>query len=291
LPRYQADEREIAVRLWIREEDRETLNQLKNLTFETEAEEEVALSTFAEFKVSKGRGTIYRKDGKTQLRIRAFSTRKDRRVLYANVDRAMDGFSLPRGYSWDKGERFARLKASDQALYLAIGLSVVFVFLLMGILFESFILPFSVLLSIPFALLGVYWTLYLTETTLNGMAQVGAILLVGVVVNNAIVLVDRINRLRLDGWDRDGAVVEAGFNRFRPILMTTFTTVFGLLPMAVGGSTLLGVSYVPLGRTMMGGLIFSTFLTLYIVPIFYTFLDDLGDAVRRMIGAAWDSGR
>ena len=110
----------------------------------------------------------------------------------------------------------------------AITMAITCVFLLMGVLFESFVLPFAVLLSIPFAFLGVYWSLFLTDTVMGKMSQMGIILLIGVVVNNAIVLVDMINRLRVSGMSRAEAIEEAGYNRFRPILMTTFTTICGL---------------------------------------------------------------
>ena len=119
------------------------------------------------------------------------------------------------------------------------------------------------------------------------MAGVGTLVLIGVVVNNAIVLVDMINRLVADGYSRREAILEAGRNRFRPILMTTFTTVFGLLPMAVGTSQMMGMAYAPLGRTMMGGLIMSTILTLLVVPLFYTFLDDLRLALNRLVAHAF----
>jgi len=152
----------------------------------------------------------------------------------------------------------------------------------MGVLFESFILPFSVLLSIPFALWGVYWTQYITDTPMNIMAMIGIVVLIGVVVNNAIVLVDMVNRLRAEGLSREEAIVEAGVNRFRPIMMTTFTTVFGLLPMALGNSNMFGMPYYPMGRAMMGGLISSTLLTLLVVPLFYTFFDDLRMALMRV---------
>ena len=194
----------------------------------------------------------------------------------------MDGIELPRGYSWHKGERFKQLQETETSGQIGMVMAVTSVFLLMGVLFESFVLPFSVLFSIPFSFLGVYWTLYLTDTPMDTMAFIGVIVLIGVVVNNAIVLVDMINRLRADGRARFDAILEAGRNRFRPILMTTFTTVFGLLPMAVGGSNVMGVPYAPLGRTMMGGLLASTFLTLLVVPLFYTLLDDLRLALRRL---------
>ena len=155
---------------------------------------------------------------------------------------------------------------------------------------KSFILPFCLLFSIPFAFLGVYWLLYLTGTPMNMMAMVGMIILIGVVVNNAIVLVDMINRLRRDGLPRLEAISEAGRNRFRPILMTTFTTIFGLLPMAVGNSNLMGTPYAPLGRTMMGGLLSSTALTLLVVPLLYTFLDDARIYVKRLARGAFGPG-
>lgn len=282
LPRYQSGEREISVRLQIKEEDRETLTQLKNLSFPTTTGEEVSLASIANFQVAKGSGTIYREDGKSQLRIRAFTTRQDRRTLYADIDEVLSGLELPRGYSWNKGESFRRYQESDDAMNLAVLMSVVFVFLLMGVLFESVMLPFAVIFSIPFAFLGVYWTLYLTETPMDSMANVGAIVLIGVVVNNAIVLIDRVNQLRKNGSARRDALLEAGQNRFRPILMTTFSTVFGLLPMALGNSAMMGMSYAPMGRTMIGGLLFSMTLTLFVVPLFYTFLDDLRLFFKRL---------
>lgn len=287
LPRYQSGDREVRVQLQIREQDRETLTQLRNLSFPTATGEDVALSMFAQFRVSKGSGTIFRQNGKTQLHIRALTARQDRRALYGEIDHAMDGLELPRGYSWDKGEGFLRYQASDDAMRFAVMMAVVFVFLLMGVLFESVLLPFSVLLAIPFAFLGVYWTLYLTNTNMDGMANVGAIVLIGVVVNNAIVLVDRVNRLRTQGQARFDALIEAGQNRFRPILMTTFSTVFGLVPMALGNSSLMGISYAPLGRTMMGGLLFSMVLTLFVVPLFYALLDDLHLFFKRLTRAAF----
>jgi HAE1 family hydrophobic/amphiphilic exporter-1 len=280
LPRYQSEDREVSVRVYLEKADRQTLSQLSNFTFRTKTGEEIPLSAFASLKVTRGSGTIRREDGKTRLRVSAFTTKDDLKGLYEEIDRAMAGFHMPRGYSWDKGERYARFRESSNALYFAVIMAITCVFLLMGVLFESFVLPFSVLLSIPFAFLGVYWTLYLTNTPLDMMAQIGLIVLIGVVVNNAIVLVDMVNRHRAEGKDRTEAILEAGYNRFRPILMTTFTTIFGLLPLAIGNTNLIGIPYAPLGRTMMGGLFASTFLTLFVVPLFYTYLDDLRTALR-----------
>ena len=287
LPRYQSGDREIEVRLQTREEDRETLTQLKQFTFRSSSGEDIPLSAFTEFKVTKGSGTIRRENGKMKLSVRAYTTKEDLKGLYDEIDRAMSGFTMPRGYTWNKGETYSKFREKEDTMNVAIAMAVTCVFLLMGVLFESFVLPFSVLLSIPFAFLGVYWVNYLTDTVMGDMAQMGIILLIGVVVNNAIVLVDMVNRMRDEGMDRHEAIMEAGYNRFRPILMTTFTTVFGLLPMALGTSAIMRTPYAPLGITMVGGLLASTLLTLFVVPLFYTFLDDLGIFVRNVTRAAF----
>ena len=156
------------------------------------------------------------------------------------------------------------------------------------VLFESFVLPLSVIVSIPFSFLGVYWFLYLTDTPFEIMSMIGSVILIGVVVNNAIVLIDLANRLRAEGKSRYDALVEAGTHRFRPILMTTFTTAFGLIPMAAGNSKMMaGIGYAPLGRTMMGGLLASMVLTLVLVPLFYTFFDDFRNAIQRIMASAF----
>ncbi|MCE2441347.1 MAG: efflux RND transporter permease subunit [Candidatus Latescibacteria bacterium] len=272
---YYKEDREISVRLFMDEDDRQTLAQLKSFPFQSKTGTQVPLSAFATFNIKEGTGTIRREDGKMRMRVRAFTTQEDLKGLWEQIDRAMEGFAMPRGYSWNKGETYSRFQESDDTMAFAITMAITCVFLLMGVLFESFILPFAVLLSIPFAFLGVYWGLFLTGTVMGKMSQMGIILLIGVVVNNAIVLVDMINRLRVSGMTRSEAIEEAGYNRFRPILMTTFTTIFGLFPMAAGSATMLGTPYAPLGITMIGGLLSSTILTLFVVPLFYTYLDDL----------------
>jgi HAE1 family hydrophobic/amphiphilic exporter-1 len=275
LPEYHQGEKEIDVRVQLQKEDRQTLEQLKNMTFTTDLGKEIPLSAMTDFEMTRGFGEIHRSNGKTMLEVKANTTEDNISTLYEKIDEAMEGFHMPRGYSWDKGERYIDIQESNEAQNFALILAITFVFLLMGVLFESFILPLSIIVSIPFAFIGVYWLLYLTGTTFDIMAGIGLIILMGVVVNNAIVLIDLVNRLRGEGYSRYDAIIEAGQHRFRPILMTALTTIFGLIPMAVGKSSLIGIPYAPLGRTMIGGLITSTFLTLFVVPLFYTYFDDL----------------
>ena len=287
LTKYRTDDgREVGVFLRLEEADRRSMLQLRNLTFQSEKGIEVPLESLATIEVTRALGGIRREDRQTLLTVTATATKEDSKELFVQIDAAMLGFEMPRGYRWDKGARYERIEEQDQSQTFALILSVIFVFLLMGVLFESFVLPLSVIIAIPFAFLGVYWTLYLTDTPFDMLCAIGTVILVGVVVNNAIVLIDLTNRLRADGAERFEALMEAGRHRFRPILMTTFTTIFGLVPMALGNAKMIGMPYAPLGRTMMGGLLASTVLTLVIVPLFYTLFDDMRVLLRRISTAA-----
>jgi hydrophobic/amphiphilic exporter-1 (mainly G- bacteria), HAE1 family len=281
-----ADGRELRVYAQLGDVDRAGLDDLRTLTFRTDGGVEVPLESIAKLHVAKTLGQIQREARQTIMRVSARAPRTDSRALFAAVDKAMEGFDMPRGYRWDKGN-FYNPNESDSQMQFALWLAVIFVFLLMGILFESFVLPLAVVIAVPFSFLGVYWMLYFTGTPFDNMAKIGIVILVGVVVNNAIVLVDMANRLRAAGKDRFEALMDAGRHRFRPILMTTMCTVSGLIPMAVGNSKIGGLPYAPLGRTMIGGLIASTLLTLVVVPLFYTLLDDLREHAGRIFGSAF----
>ncbi len=282
LPKFQTEEKEVDMVLQLREEDRKNFEQLKNMTFFSVNGREIPLAVLAKLEVTKGFGEIHREDGKTYLSVKANTTSKDISTVYQKIDRAMAGFKMPYGYTWSKGKRYFKLTESNQNMKFAVILSITFVFLLMGILFESFVLPLSVIVSIPFSFVGAFWILYLTDTPQDMMSQIGFIILIGIVVNNAIVLVDLVNRLRKQGKDRLTALVEGGKNRFRPILMTAFTTIGGLIPMAVGNTKMIGIPYAPMGRTIIGGLIFSTLVSLIAVPWAYTLFDDLRNYFKQL---------
>jgi HAE1 family hydrophobic/amphiphilic exporter-1 len=160
------------------------------------------------------------------------------------------------------------METSFRSLRFAIALAIFLVYLVMAATFESFLHPFIVLCTIPLALVGVVAGLLATGTTITVIVLIGAIMLVGIVVNNAIVLIDTINRLRRRGWEKRAAVVRAGHLRLRPIVMTTATTVLGLTPMAIAwgeGAELRS----PLAITVAGGLILATLLTLVVIPAAY----------------------
>ena len=282
------DGREVNIRVQLAQYDSQSLDDLRNQSFPTADEREVSLEALADIYVERTLGNIRRENRQTMLNVSARASEDRAQHLFAQVDQVMQGFEMPRGYRWDKGARFVELEEQDQSQKFALIMSVTFVFLLMGVLFESFVLPLSVIVSIPFSFLGVYWVLYLTDTPFEIMSMIGSVILIGVVVNNAIVLIDLANRLRAEGKSRYDALMEAGRHRFRPILMTTFTTAFGLLPMAAGNSKMVGLAYAPLGRTMIGGLLASMVLTLLLVPLFYTFFDDFRTAMQRIMASAFE---
>ncbi|MBI5366857.1 MAG: efflux RND transporter permease subunit, partial [Planctomycetes bacterium] len=291
LPEFVAGGRSLPMRVRFSEEVRESLDLLRGVGVYNSAGREVPLSAVADFTLGKGPGTIVRENRKSTFEVRIQTRKDDLEEFSRTLDRALGDLALPRGYTWDKGTRFSRMQENAESFIFAILLSIVFIFLLMGLLFESLLLPLAVLAAIPFAFSGVYWTMWATGTPLDMMASIGIIVLVGVVVNNAIVLVDAINRLRAAGWDRRAAILEAGEARFRPIWMTALTTIVGLIPMAVGDSNIMGIPYYPLGRAILGGLLASTVVSLVVVPLLYTGLDDLSRFARRMAGEVLGFGR
>jgi HAE1 family hydrophobic/amphiphilic exporter-1 len=157
----------------------------------------------------------------------------------------------------------------------------------MGFLFESFILPLSIICTIPLAGLGVTWIHYFTGKDMDFLGLVGAILLIGVVVNNGIVLIDYVIRLRAEGRERTDALLTAAARRFRPIAMTALTTIIGMIPLTFSAPSRLGISYKSFGLTLIGGMTTATILTLLVVPVFYTFFDDARVAFARVLRRAF----
>ena len=183
---------------------------------------------------------------------------------------ALAGLELPAGFSILYGGQYEEQIAARKDFSIAIAMALVLVYMLMAAQFERFIDPLIVMISVPMALIGVVPTLLLTGTTLNIQSVMGLVMLIGIVVNNAIVLVDAVNLLRRERqMGAADAVIEAARLRLRPILMTTATTVLGLLPLALG----LGVGgeiQASLARVVIGGLLASTLVTLLLIPVTYT---------------------
>ena len=198
---------------------------------------------------------------------------------------ALAGLAVPSDAVVQMAGQEEELKRSFDSLRLALALAIFLVYVVMAMQFESLLHPLVILLAVPMGIIGVVATLFVTSTPVSVLVLIGAVMLSGIVVNNAIVLVDAINRRRrAEGHELDDAIQEAGKERLRPILMTTATTVLALLPMAVGvgaGDELRA----PLAVTVIGGLLAATVLTLIVTPCLYRILS--GGFLRRQI----DEGR
>jgi HAE1 family hydrophobic/amphiphilic exporter-1 len=269
------DGKEFMVQAGFQADDRRDAHKLENFGIWSPTVGQVALGTVADLEYAKGLSVIHRRDRKTSIDLNIDLEIEDLSAARDNINAALAAVELPRGYTYGFGDRFKELEEQDRARGVALKMSLIFVFLLMGMLFESAWLPLSVLLTVPFAFLGVFWLLFFTGTTFEMMAGIGLVILIGIVVNNAIVLVDRVQQNRIAGMERTAAILDAGRERFRPIVMTAATTIVGLLPMAVGKAGLIGIPYYPLGRAVIGGLLASTVLSLVLVPLVYSILDDL----------------
>jgi len=281
LPRFQENGRDVPFLIEFDEEEIAGLSTLRDLTVFTDTGA-VSLASVADLGFGKGSQRIYRRDGQTSYTLTARVGDPLQVIPITEAGyAALEGLELPRGYSIDRQDS-ARVRQEEEMrdLQAALLLAVVLVFLLMGILFESVLLPFSVLFTIPFAIMGSMWTLFLVGTPMDSMGWIGMIILAGVVVNNGIVLIDRIHGLR-SGRTRDEAVLLGCSQRVRPVLMTALTTVCGLFPMMVteppGNDSL---DYRALATIVAGGLIASTFFTLWVVPLAYTVIDDLAAVFR-----------
>jgi hydrophobic/amphiphilic exporter-1 (mainly G- bacteria), HAE1 family len=295
LPDYHDDGREVDVAARFQLADRADLDRLLDFPlWSPSTQRSVPLRAVVDPVAGTGTGSIFRENRVTGYPITIeLDPDADQPLVRSTLTSLLNEMPYPRGYGWEMGGRWRDRDSDMESTFLALGLSVTFVFLIMGVLFESFLLPLSIIASIPMAMIGVFWTLYATNTPLNVMGQLGIIILVGVVVNNGIVLVDLVTRLRNEKGEgtqaRIDALVEAGGHRLRPILMTALTTIFGLMPMAVGSSTFLGMPYAPLGRVVAGGMVAGTLLTLFLVPFLYTVLDDVRGSAKRW--TRWVLGR
>lgn len=284
LPRFHGEDREIDVWIRYQKDDREELDDLLEFKVPTKAGTAVPIRTVTDRHVQKGETVLVRNNKRVASLIELELDPERRPQAIEAIQGYLASYELPSGVSFDSDREARDIGQSNRDLMGAMVLAVLFIFLIMGFLFESFVLPLSVLPSIPLSFVGVWWFLYLTNSSLDVLAGIGLLLLLGVVVNNAIVLVDFINGARAQGLDRTEAIVEAGVQRFRPIFMTALTTVGGLIPLAFAAAPAEGIPYGPFGKTLVGGMTTSTILTLVVVPVSYTAFDDLRTMMQEWFG-------
>jgi len=230
------------------------------------------LKSVAEIKIDRGPVEIRRVSQERTALITANLKDTDLASASEKINAAMNSIRMPEGYTAEIGGQRKEMSSSFKSLIFAISLAIFLVYLVMASSFESLLHPFVIMFTIPFALIGVVFVLLIFGLTINVVVLIGIILLAGIVVNNAIVLIDYTNQLRATGMEKKAALKKAAQVRMRPILMTTLTTVLGLLPMAISvseGSEL----RIPMALTVIGGLSFATLLTLIVIPSVYIVLD------------------
>ncbi|HKJ20665.1 MAG TPA: efflux RND transporter permease subunit, partial [Woeseiaceae bacterium] len=290
LREFRAESGEVEVRLAFRDDDKQSIEQLADLPLYKPDGQRITLGTVATMHLGKSPDTIRRTDRQTAVIISAnLEDEVTASDVRPRVKSLMDQIELPPGYSWKEGRGFERQDETADMMVTNILLGVACIFLVMAALFESLVLPFSIILgSIVFSIFGVFLFFAATGTTFSFMAMIGIMILIGVVVNNGIVLVDHINNLRQDGVPRDEAIVIAGRDRLRPILMTVATTIVGLTPLALGTTQVGGDGppYYPMARAIIGGLAFSTVVSLLVVPALYIYFDNLAAWGRKVMRTA-----
>jgi hydrophobic/amphiphilic exporter-1 (mainly G- bacteria), HAE1 family len=287
LARFNAGEREVEINLSLALEDRENLEDLRQLVMTNREGRPVQLDEVADFQVVPRAQSIERENRKIRVQVRAAFEGKNFGPTREKIAGMMDSLGLPPGITWSFNDRIQEQGEEGKQMMLNYLLALALVYIVMASLFESLAQPFAILFSIPFSLVGATWLLAVTGTPFNLMANMGVLILMGIVVNNGIVLLDRVNHYRRQGQGREEAILLAGRDRLRPILMTALTTVLGLLPLALGKTGMGGWAYYyPLARTVMGGLISSTVLTLIVLP----YISYGVESLSLWMGRTWRAG-
>lgn len=282
--RYKEEGTEIDVRVQLPDDGLFKAQHVENLMVTSPLGVSVPLKSVARFEYAQGPVRIERHDQSRVVTVSGSYEGRSFGDVMKDIQERLDDYPLPEGYFIEYGGEQEQLLQAFSDLRLVLVLGVVLVYMIMASQFESLIHPFTVMFTVPLAFTGGLMGLLIAGKPLSVPAFLGFIMLVGIVVNNGIVLVDYINRLRENSVNLKPAIVQAGVTRLRPVLMTSLTTILGLLPLALG----LGESselQVPLAVTVMSGLTFSTFLTLVVIPVIYSLIDDFGKWISRKLKA------
>ena len=279
--RYREAGDEYDVRVRLKEQDRLSLDNVKVFFLKTGSDSTVTLNNIAQIQESEGPISIQRRDQERIITVSASTSGRDFGGIANEINEKLASLNVPEGFI----VRFAGEQEEQQKAYRSLAftliLAIALVYMVMASQFESLLHPFLIMFSIPFAAIGVVLVLFLTGTNISVPVFIGIIMLAGIVVNNAIVLVDYINLMRRQGMDLREAILEGGRRRLRPIMMTTLTTVFALMPMSLG----LGAGaemQAPMARTVIGGLSVASLFTLFFIPTLYS----LFESARARFGRA-----
>ena len=280
--RFRSEGQEIDVRVTLKEEYRQDMTQIKDILLQTPFGVSIPLGEVAELIQVKGPAQINREDQKREVTVSSDLVDRDLGSVTKDIKNEIDKIYLPEGYYVEIGGQVQDMTEAFGSLQFALILAIFLVYMVMAVQFEAVTYPFIIMFSMPATFIGIILGLVITDRPLGIPAFIGVIMLAGIVVNNAIVLVDYINILRRRGLDRREAILKAGPNRLRPILMTTLTTILGLIPLTLG----LGEgaeTQTAMATVVVFGLGFSTLVTLLLVPVIYTYFDDLEQWFKQKI--------
>jgi len=285
---YAEGDEQYDVRVRLAEEDRTSLESIRNLAVKSTKDADnmqkylVPVGSIAEIVPGAGPSTVDRYDRQREIRIDANLAGRTLGEALGDIQKRTKLIEVPPGYSVRVSGTGEMQSESFANIFISLALAVVFVYIVLAAQFESFRLPFSIMLALPMSLIGAVLALLAFRSSLSVISLIGIIMLMGLVTKNGILLVDYTNVLRRRGMERTDALVQAGATRLRPILMTTSAMIFGMVPVAFALSE--GSEFrSPMGQAVIGGLITSTLLTLFVVPVVYSLLDDI--SIRRTTGS------
>ncbi len=287
LQRFRTPGGEREMRLTLDEREQESLSQLHTLPLWSEDGAKIPLATLAEFRFEPGPDRIQRDNRRTSVWVGARYDEGTVEDYLPAVESAMDAMDFPFGYSWTMSEWANRQREQSRDFLVNLLLALGLVFAVMAGLFESVRQAIGLMVALPFALAGAFWALWLLDTDFDQPAAVGLLLLIGVVVNNGIVMIEHINMYRRRGMGRTEAMLKGGRERLRPILMTAITTLVGLVPIVVQRPALAGVYYYSMAIVIMGGLVVSTFLTSLLLPTTASLSEDFFELAGRAASRLW----
>ena len=277
---------EIDISLTFDGQDEASLSDLTGLPIELPDGRQIRLDSVAKLEVSRSLPQITRVNRRTGINVDIEYSEDDitSEELRAKVKAIMSQVTLPDGYSWDFGRGIFNDNKAMGIMVVNMILALMMIFIVMAALFESLIFPVAVITSIAYSISGVYLYFLITGTNMSLMGMIGILVLMGIVVNNGIVLIDRINYYRQSGYHKKDAILHAANDRIRPILMTVLTTILGLLPLSLGDARIGGGGppYYPMARAVIGGLGYSTIATLICLPMIYLFLDWMRNFYKRL---------
>lgn len=294
LREYRHNGQEIPV--WLRFEGSESqgVADLQGLRIRSPSGELIPLMSLVDVSVGETPTGIRRTNRQTSLEL-SLNLGKDVTAdeVRKRIESAMNALSFPAGYRWSFGQGFDQDNEAGMQMLFNTGIALLLIYIVMAAVFESLLYPLAILTSIGFSILGIYWLFAITGTYFSLMAWIGVLILMGVVVNNGIVMVEHINHLRAEGLSRHDALVQGSRDRLRPVLMTMATTIFGMLPLCLGNTQIGGGGppYFPMARAIVGGLIFSTIITLAVLPAIYAIFDDWRSGSARFLTRAIGRGK